>query len=268
RMAGAVNGVEAAQGGAAAAIRHRTVEANGIAMHVAESGPEDGPAVLFLHGFPELWYSWRHQMAHLAARGYRCVAPDLRGYGGTEAPADVASYTAFHVVGDAVALLDALGIGKVSTKLVIPRRVISLVIMHRIPPTLLLHLCQVRVPFRWVRVAVRHTLTNGAARQLPIRSVPSIGPCISPSLFPTRHRSGMWPTPVVANVTCCSTVVTCEPSTRKEEKPVNSVTHRQSVLLALLHRVCLVRVCLVGCMRAKVPNPIHFCLFGRVHGLT
>uniref|UniRef100_A0A453MBS9 AB hydrolase-1 domain-containing protein n=1 Tax=Aegilops tauschii subsp. strangulata TaxID=200361 RepID=A0A453MBS9_AEGTS len=98
---------------AAAAIRHRTVEANGIAMHVAESGPEDGPAVLFLHGFPELWYSWRHQMAHLAARGYRCVAPDLRGYGGTEAPADVASYTAFHVVGDAVALLDALGIGKV-----------------------------------------------------------------------------------------------------------------------------------------------------------
>ncbi|VAI39406.1 unnamed protein product [Triticum turgidum subsp. durum] len=118
-MAGAVNGVEAAQaqGGAAAAageaaIRHRTVEANGIAMHVAESGPEDGPAVLFLHGFPELWYSWRHQMAHLSARGYRCVAPDLRGYGGTEAPADVASYTAFHVVGDAVALLDALGIRK------------------------------------------------------------------------------------------------------------------------------------------------------------
>ena len=121
-MAGAVNGVEAAQaqgGGAAAgeaAIRHRTVEANGIAMHVAESGPEDGPAVLFLHGFPELWYSWRHQMAHLAARGYRCVAPDLRGYGGTEAPADVASYTAFHVVGDAVALLDALGIGKVRAR--------------------------------------------------------------------------------------------------------------------------------------------------------
>uniref|UniRef100_A0A287SUL6 soluble epoxide hydrolase n=1 Tax=Hordeum vulgare subsp. vulgare TaxID=112509 RepID=A0A287SUL6_HORVV len=110
---------EAQGGGAAAAgeeegaIRHRTVTANGIAMHVAESGPESGRAVLFLHGFPELWYSWRHQMAHLAARGYRCVAPDLRGYGGTEAPADVASYTAFHVVGDAVALLDALAIHKV-----------------------------------------------------------------------------------------------------------------------------------------------------------
>ena len=97
----------------AAAIRHRTVEANGISMHVAESGAEGDPAVVFLHGFPELWYSWRHQMAHLAARGYRCVAPDLRGYGGTAAPPDVASYSAFHVVGDVVALLDALGIKKV-----------------------------------------------------------------------------------------------------------------------------------------------------------
>ena len=110
------------EGGAPAAIRHRTVEANGISMHVAEAGPEDGggkPAVLFLHGFPELWYSWRHQMAHLAAQGYRCVAPDLRGYGGTDAPPEIASYSAFHVVGDAVALLDVLGIAKVcySTKI-------------------------------------------------------------------------------------------------------------------------------------------------------
>lgn len=102
-------------------IRHRTVEAvNGIAMHVAESGPEDGggegkkPAVLFLHGFPELWYSWRHQMSFLAARGYRCVAPDLRGYGGTEAPQDVGDYSAFHLIGDVVALLDALRLPKVS----------------------------------------------------------------------------------------------------------------------------------------------------------
>jgi pimeloyl-ACP methyl ester carboxylesterase len=52
-------------------------------------------------------------MAHLASRGYRCVAPDLRGYGGTEAPPDVAAYSAFHVVGDAAALLDALGLPKV-----------------------------------------------------------------------------------------------------------------------------------------------------------
>ncbi|KAJ1292851.1 hypothetical protein BS78_01G021800 [Paspalum vaginatum] len=100
--------------GAAAIIRHRTVEANGISMHVAEAGAEGGsPAVVFLHGFPELWYSWRHQMEHLAARGYRCLAPDLRGYGRTTAPPDVASYSAFHVVGDVVALLDALRLHKV-----------------------------------------------------------------------------------------------------------------------------------------------------------
>jgi len=100
-------------------IRHRTVEANGISMHVAESGGAgegEGTSkgtVLFLHGFPELWYSWRHQMEHLSARGYHCVAPDLRGYGGTTAPPDVESYTAFHIVGDVVALLDALEISKV-----------------------------------------------------------------------------------------------------------------------------------------------------------
>ncbi|KAF7034008.1 hypothetical protein CFC21_045067 [Triticum aestivum] len=96
-------------------IRYRTVEVNGISMHVAEAGPEVDAkgAVLFLHGFPELWYSWRHQMDHLGACGYRCVAPDLRGYGGSTAPPDVASYTAFHIVGDLVALLDTLGLAKV-----------------------------------------------------------------------------------------------------------------------------------------------------------
>uniref|UniRef100_A0A0E0D922 soluble epoxide hydrolase n=1 Tax=Oryza meridionalis TaxID=40149 RepID=A0A0E0D922_9ORYZ len=100
---------------AAAAVRHRTVEANGISMHVAEAGPGGGtaPAVLFVHGFPELWYSWRHQMGHLAARGYRCVAPDLRGYGGTTAPPEHTSYTIFHLVGDLVALLDALELPQV-----------------------------------------------------------------------------------------------------------------------------------------------------------
>ncbi|EHA8591454.1 bifunctional epoxide hydrolase 2-like [Cocos nucifera] len=77
-------------------------------MHVAEKG--EGPPVLLLHGFPELWYSWRHQISGLAARGYRAIAPDLRGYGDTDAPPDVASYSIFHIVGDLVALLDALAL--------------------------------------------------------------------------------------------------------------------------------------------------------------
>jgi pimeloyl-ACP methyl ester carboxylesterase len=107
-----------------AAVRHRQVEANGISMHVAEAGPEgaSAPAVLFVHGFPELWYSWRHQMGYLATRGYRCVAPDLRGYGGTTAPPEPSSYTVFHIVGDLIALLDALRLPQVPT-LDSPRRV-------------------------------------------------------------------------------------------------------------------------------------------------
>lgn len=87
-------------------ITHRTVAVNGINMHIAEKG--EGLVVLFIHGFPELWYSWRHQMVALAARGYRAVAPDLRGYGDTDAPPSAAAYTIFHLVGDLVALLDAL----------------------------------------------------------------------------------------------------------------------------------------------------------------
>jgi pimeloyl-ACP methyl ester carboxylesterase len=103
---------------AAVTVRYRQLEANGISMHVAEAGPVDAsaPAVLFVHGFPELWYSWRHQMDYLAARGYRCVAPDLRGYGGTTAPPEPSSYTAFHIVGDLVALLDALHLPQVPAR--------------------------------------------------------------------------------------------------------------------------------------------------------
>ncbi|KAG1326228.1 epoxide hydrolase A [Cocos nucifera] len=96
---------------AVSGISHRTVDVNRIRMHVAEKG--EGPAVLLLHGFPELWYSWRHQIAGLAARGYRAIAPDLRGYGDTDAPPDVASYSVFHLVGDLVALLDALSLSQV-----------------------------------------------------------------------------------------------------------------------------------------------------------
>ena len=85
----------------------RTVETNGIRMRVAEQG--QGPLVLLCHGFPESWYSWRHQLRALAEAGYHAVAPDMRGYGGTDQPADIAQYTLFHLIGDMVGLLDALG---------------------------------------------------------------------------------------------------------------------------------------------------------------
>ncbi|CAN1238724.1 Epoxide hydrolase A [Linum grandiflorum] len=89
-------------------ITHRTLSLNGINLHVAESGPKDGPVILFLHGFPQLWYCWRHQIIAMASLGYRTVAPDLRGFGDSDAPSDPESYTAFHVVGDLVALIDAV----------------------------------------------------------------------------------------------------------------------------------------------------------------
>jgi pimeloyl-ACP methyl ester carboxylesterase len=88
-------------------ITHRQVALNGIEMHVAECG--EGPLVLMCHGWPELWYSWRHQLKALGEAGFRAVAPDMRGFGRTSAPDDVAAYTIFHTVGDAVALVSALG---------------------------------------------------------------------------------------------------------------------------------------------------------------
>ncbi|HEY6355724.1 MAG TPA: alpha/beta hydrolase, partial [Burkholderiaceae bacterium] len=79
-------------------------------MHVAEQG--EGPLVVLCHGFPESWYSWRHQLQVLAAAGYRAVAPDMRGYGQTDAPAAIADYSMLHLVGDMVGLVLALGASK------------------------------------------------------------------------------------------------------------------------------------------------------------
>ncbi|GAB2228972.1 hypothetical protein Droror1_Dr00023106 [Drosera rotundifolia] len=92
-------------------IVHKHIQANGIKIHIAEKG--QGQAILFLHGFPELWYSWRHQIHAFASSGYRAITPDLRGYGDTEAPNQIGAYSCFHLVGDIVALLDFLGEEKV-----------------------------------------------------------------------------------------------------------------------------------------------------------
>jgi pimeloyl-ACP methyl ester carboxylesterase len=88
-------------------LTHRNIETNGIRLHLAEQGT--GPLVVLCHGFPESWYSWRHQLRALAAAGYHAVAPDMRGYGQSEAPEAIDQYTLFHLVGDMVGVLDALG---------------------------------------------------------------------------------------------------------------------------------------------------------------
>jgi pimeloyl-ACP methyl ester carboxylesterase len=82
-------------------------ETNGIRMHYVEAG--QGPLVVLCHGFPESWYSWRHQIPALAEAGFRVVAPDQRGYGQTDRPHPVSEYSVFRLVGDIVGLVNALG---------------------------------------------------------------------------------------------------------------------------------------------------------------
>ena len=90
-----------------AGLEHRTIRVNGVGLHLAVQGT--GPLVLLCHGWPELWYAWRHQITALAAAGYRAAALDLRGFGESEAPAAIEAYTIIHLVGDVVGLIGALG---------------------------------------------------------------------------------------------------------------------------------------------------------------
>ena len=90
-----------------AGVTLKTTNANNIHMRYAEAG--SGPLVLFCHGWPESWYSWRHQLQAVSAAGFRAVAPDMRGYGGTQAPEPIDQYTLLHLVGDMAELVKALG---------------------------------------------------------------------------------------------------------------------------------------------------------------
>jgi pimeloyl-ACP methyl ester carboxylesterase len=92
-----------------AEVAHEQVPANGIELHVAVAGPADGRPVVLCHGFPELWYSWRHQLAALGDAGFRVLAPDLRGYGGSSHPRTVADYGSDKLTGDLCGLLDHYG---------------------------------------------------------------------------------------------------------------------------------------------------------------
>ncbi len=83
-----------------------------VTLHVAETGPASGPAVILLHGFPEFWYGWRHQIDALAAAGYRVLAPDQRGYGLSDKPEGIASYDVDRLAADVVGLADAAGVDR------------------------------------------------------------------------------------------------------------------------------------------------------------
>lgn len=89
-------------------VTFRFIEVNDIRMRIAESG-DSGPLILFAHGWPESWYNWRHQMSYFVESGYRVVAPDMRGYGRTDAPEDVNEYDIRKLTDDMVGVLDALG---------------------------------------------------------------------------------------------------------------------------------------------------------------
>ncbi len=90
-------------------IKFDRAQANGVEFHVAMAGPIDGPLVVLLHGFPEFWFAWRHQIAPLAAAGYRVVAPDQRGYGLTTKPPVIGDYLLDTLAKDVVALAASLG---------------------------------------------------------------------------------------------------------------------------------------------------------------
>lgn len=91
----------ALKAGYLAIARHRTAW--------IEAGPDDGPLMIFLHGWPELGLVWRAQLEHFAAMGWRCIAPDMRGYGGSSVPTRIADYAVREIVDDMTALHDALG---------------------------------------------------------------------------------------------------------------------------------------------------------------
>ena len=90
--------------------RHHYAVINGIGAHFVEQGPPDGPAVVFCHGFPMLWFSWHRQIPALAAAGYRVIAPSMRGMGQAEAPEEPEAYSVAAITGDLLGLLDYCGL--------------------------------------------------------------------------------------------------------------------------------------------------------------
>jgi pimeloyl-ACP methyl ester carboxylesterase len=141
-------------------VRSRTVSTGEVDLHLLEAGG-DGPVVLLAHGFPELAYSWRHQLPALARAGYRVVAPDQRGYGRSSRPAEIESYDIHHLVGDLVAVLDDIGAER------------AVVVGHDWGSMVASHLALLR-PDRvraLVNMSVPHLARGGAAPTTVMRNV-------------------------------------------------------------------------------------------------
>jgi len=90
-----------------AGVTFRFIDTNGIRMRIAEMGDE-GPLVLLVHGWPESWYSWRHQLQALADAGYHAVAPDMRGYGGSTVPENIEDYNIVELTADVAGIIGAV----------------------------------------------------------------------------------------------------------------------------------------------------------------
>jgi pimeloyl-ACP methyl ester carboxylesterase len=94
--------------------KSRRLSINSLSLHLIEAGPENGPLLILLHGFPEFWWAWRHQIIPLAEVGYRVVVPDMRGYNCSDAPPEVSSYELSILVADVLALADQYGADRFS----------------------------------------------------------------------------------------------------------------------------------------------------------
>jgi pimeloyl-ACP methyl ester carboxylesterase len=135
--------------------QHRYVSTNGIRMHFVEQGK--GFPILLLHGFPELWYSWRFQIPGLAEAGFRVIAPDMRGYGETDKPEGIPAYDIHHLVDDLTGLLDALGEKK------------AVIVGHDWGGVIVWQMALLR-PERVERVISLNTTFRGRGKTLPIQS--------------------------------------------------------------------------------------------------
>ena len=124
-------------------VEYRPFKNGDVGLHAVAAGPEDGPVVVLLHGFPEFWYSWHRQIEPLSAAGFRVIVPDQRGYNLSSKPLSVASYALTELVSDIIAIADQLGQKQIflaghdwgaavawSTALLHPQRVAKLVVLN------------------------------------------------------------------------------------------------------------------------------------------